>query len=122
MPNRNKQKGDRWEAAVTGAYRALGFPHAERTRAGWDDDRGDHLLAPGLCVQSKDCATARWGEWFVQLEEQRVNAGAEHAWLVVKRRGVGDAAQGLAVMTVEAHARLLRAAGYGDPPAEERAS
>lgn len=119
MPNRNKQKGDRFEAAVHQAYRVLGFPFAKRTRAGWDDDRGDHLLAPGLCVQSKDAKTKRWTEWFEQLEEQKENAEAEHAWLVVKRVGYADAAHALAVMTVADHARLLRAAGYGTPLADE---
>lgn len=113
--NRNKAKGDRWERACVTAYRLLGFPHAEKTRAGWDDDRGDLLLAPGLCVQAKDAKTRRWIEWFDQLEQQRTNAKAEHAWLVVKRPGIADASQGLAVMTVAEHARLLRAAGYGEP-------
>lgn len=122
MVNRNKAKGDRWEAAVTKAYRLLGFPHAERTRAGWDDDRGDHLLGPGLCVQSKDAKDRRWAEWFEQLEQQRKNAQADHAWLVVKRPGVADARQGLAVMTVEAHARLLHAAGYGTAAAVRETS
>jgi hypothetical protein len=118
--NRNKAKGDRFEAAVNQAYRLLGFPHAERTRAGWDDDRGDHLLGPGLCVQDKDCKDKRWAEWFTQLAEQARNAKADHAWLVVKRPGVADARQALVVMTVEMHARLLHAAGYGDTDLEEK--
>lgn len=110
--NRNKAKGDRWERAVCLAYRTLGWPHAERTRAGWDDDRGDLLLGPGLCVQAKDCKDKRWPEWFEQLALQKRNAKADHAWLVVKRAGIADAREALAVMTVADHADLLAAAGY----------
>lgn len=116
--NPNKDKGDRWQRAVNQAYRALGFPQCESTRAGWDTDRGDHLLSPGLCVQSKDCKDKRWAEWFDQLEQQRRNAKADHAWLVIKRPGIADARHGLAVMTVAEHARLLHAAGYGTPTAQ----
>jgi hypothetical protein len=119
MPNRMKQKGDRFERAVVAAMRVNGFPHVERTRAGWDDDRGDVTGAPGLVVQAKDVAAKSWGPWLQSLQAQVVNARADHGVLVVKRRGDSDAGSALAVMRFDHWLRLARAAGYGSEPIVE---
>lgn len=113
MPNPNKLRGDRAERAVRDYLRANGFPHCERTRAGYTRDAGDLHPAPGLTVQVKDRAQYAWPEWLRQLDEQRDEAKADHAVLVVKRRNLGDPGQWLAVMPLAAIARLLRDAGYG---------
>ncbi|ORL06447.1 hypothetical protein [Prescottella equi] len=113
MPNPNKLRGDRAERAVRDYLRANGFPHCERTRAGYTRDAGDLHPAPGLTVQVKDRAQYAWPEWLRQLDEQRDEAKADHAVLVVKRRGLGDPGNWLAVMPLAAIARLLRDAGYG---------
>ncbi len=65
-------------------------------------------------MQVKDRAQYAWPEWLRQLDEQRDEAKADHAVLVVKRRGLGDPGKWLAVMPLAAIARLLRDAGYGD--------
>lgn len=114
MSNPNKAKGDRAERAVRDYLRANGFPHCERTRAGYTRDAGDLHPAPGLTVQVKDRAQYAWPEWLRQLDEQRDEAKADHAVLVVKRRNLGDPGEWLAVMPLAAIARLLRDAGYGD--------
>lgn len=113
MPNPNKLRGDRAERAVRDYLRANGFPHCERTRAGYTRDAGDLHPAPGLTVQVADRAQYAWPEWLRQLDEQRDEAKADHAVLVVKRRGLGDPGQWLAVMPLAAITRLLRDAGYG---------
>lgn len=113
MTSMQKRKGDRAEIAVRNVLRVLGFPWAERTRAGHPDDHGDIWAAMGLMVQVKDQAASSYGVWLRETEEQRVAGGADHAVLVHKRRGESDPAQWYAVLTVEQYARLARAAGYG---------
>lgn len=120
--NPNKRKGDIAERKVRDAFRALGFPHAERTRAGHPDDHGDMWLCPGLMVQVKDVGSPSYGKWLADTETQRAAGKADRAVLVHKRRGVGDASQWYVVMTVEQVASLLREAGWGEPPEIEEAS
>lgn len=119
MSNANKRKGDRAEIAVRDAFRALGFPHTERTRAGHPDDHGDMWLAPGLMAQVKDVGKPEYGVWLEETEQQRAAGKADRAVLVHKRRGVADPAHWFVVMTVEQAADLLRAAGHGTPHDEE---
>lgn len=118
LSNPNKRKGDHTEAAARNHYRNLGFPDTEKTRAGYTRDAGDlHLRRGRLITQVKNCKALRWQEWFEQLAAQRAEANADVAWLTVKRPGMGDTRVGqwLAVMTVDDHAALLHAAGYGRP-------
>jgi hypothetical protein len=97
MPNRNKQKGDRFESAALLTAREY-FPTAKRTRAGWDDDRGDILLDPycRFIVQVKDCQVKPWFTWIDQLDAQIANANAQHGVIAVKRVGVSDAGEAMA--------------------------
>ena len=41
MPSRGKAKGSEWERQTVKYLREQGWIGAERTRAGWQDDRGD---------------------------------------------------------------------------------
>lgn len=99
MPNRNKQKGDRFESAAVLTAKDL-FPEAFRTRAGWDDDRGDVVLTPTYSIiqQVKDCQAKPWYEWLDELDSQLMHAGAQYGALVSKRRGRADAGEAMAVM------------------------
>lgn len=99
MPNRNKQKGDRFESAAVLSAREL-FPDAKRTRAGWDDDRGDIVLTPDYRIieQVKDCAQKPWFVWLDELDKQIANAGAQYGAVSVKRRGIGDAGEAMTIM------------------------
>lgn len=70
--NPNKAKGDRAERAVL-AYLQEFYPETIKTRAGFNDDLGDVIAETPhglLCVQVKDVAQPKWGEWFEQLAEQ----------------------------------------------------
>lgn len=72
MANPNKRKGDRAEIAVKNYLQSIGL-EAKRTRSGWNDDLGDIIATTPhglLCVQVKDVAQPKWGEWFEQLAEQ----------------------------------------------------
>lgn len=100
MPNRNKERGDRFQRAVLTATLEH-FGDAWITRAGWDDDRGDIVTNaddPRFIVQAKDCAKKQWRPWLEELDQQITNAGAKAGVLAIKQRGIADAGQSLAVM------------------------
>ncbi len=107
MPNRNKEKGDRFERAALLVAQEH-FPDAFKTRAGWDDDRGDIVLDKSyrFVLQVKDCTSKPWYVWLDELDEQKKNAGALHGAIVVKRRGVSDAGEGMAYMRYRDLVRL----------------
>lgn len=124
MPSPQRDKGSRFELAVQDHVQAHGFPWAEKTRAGYERDYGDLHLEPitrAVIAQCKNHNRITLPEWLVQLRRQVEASGAEHGFLVVKRRGVQDPGKSFAVMELDELLRLLRAAGYGDPP-EEAAS
>lgn len=118
MANANKAKGDRAEAAVRDFLKAQGFAHAFRTRAGWDDDRGDVIVpqgrgqGPGMCVQVKDVATPAWKSWFDGLVEQIRNGGHRHGVIWWKRRGHADPGRWTVMLTGAAFVDLLEDLGY----------
>ena len=111
MPNRNKQKGDRFESATLLASLPV-FPSAKRTRAGWDEDRGDIILDSSyrFIVQAKDCQSKPWFAWLDELDSQLAHSGALHGVIVVKRSGRSDAGEGMAYMRYRDWLRLARVA------------
>lgn len=115
MANHNKARGDQYERDILAIARRSGFPFAERTRPGRKEDQGDIHLAPGLIAQCKDQKTPEWRDWLAELEEQRLEAHADHGLLVVKRRGIGGRPPlHLAVLPLDDMLRLLCDAGWGD--------
>lgn len=99
MPNPNKAKGDRFESAAVLTAKDF-FPEAFRTRAGWDEDRGDVVLTPTYSIiqQVKDCQQKPWYQWLDELDSQLKHSGASWGALVSKRRGMSDAGEAMAVM------------------------
>ena len=95
MTNRPKAIGTRGETAVTRYAREHGFPLADRRPLKGTLDEGDVLLTVGLIAEvksGKSAQNASLGQirkWLAETERERVNAGAEHAILVVQRRGHG---------------------------------
>lgn len=118
MPNANKAKGDRAEAAVRDYLHAQGFPQAFRTRAGWDDDRGDVIVPPwpdktsGMAIQVKDVASPAWKTWFAQLADQIRNGRHSHGVIWWKRRGSSDPGTWTVMMTGEEFVGLMDDLGY----------
>ena len=148
MANPSKQKGTAAETAVTKWARTNGFPGADRQPLRGNRDAGDIALCPGIVLEVKNHAGAAVGqprpglliEWMAQAELERINAGAAHCPLIVKRGGTTDPGRWFAYITVADFARLvdgrstglpfgatpwctslahltqlLRHAGYGDP-------
>lgn len=87
--------GTRGETAVVRAAHAHGFPWADRFPLRGINDTGDLALCPGIIVQVKagdaarDASEELCSRWLDATANQRDRAGAEHAFLVVQRRGVG---------------------------------
>ncbi len=113
--NKSGNIGSKAERAVANAANRLGFPHADRRVKRGRNDVGDVLLCPGVVVQVKGGDMARKAsdalvsKWLEQTEQQRRNANAAHAFLVVQRAGVGprNAHQWHAYWTAGGWARLL---------------
>lgn len=153
MVNRPKQIGTAAETATVRAARRLGFPGADRLALTGALDRGDVGLCPGVIVEVKGGAAAATASdavidaWLDETARERAHAGAEVAFLVVQRRGVGapnadrwwawwrlgwldrlrvDHADRMDETPVRMRLgdalRVLRAFGYGDPidPEEEQ--
>ena len=105
MANPNKRKGDAAERKVRDLVAAR-YPGSFKTRAGFNDDLGDVVVAhPAgrVVLQVKDVAKPAWSTWFAQVAGQvdtcdRESEGAVLGGLIVhKTRGVGDPAKWRAV-------------------------
>lgn len=137
---RSKDIGTRGETAVTRYAREHGFPLADRRPLKGINDEGDVLLCPGLIAEVKSGKSAQAAslgqirKWLAETERERVNARADHALLVVQRRGhgverVGDwecwmpygfivARRGrtrIITMTLADALDICRLDGWGDP-------
>ena len=112
MGNANKAKGDRAEAAVRD-YIVEFFPESWRTRAGWDEDRGDivlDLLGDKIltwAIQVKDTAGVPGTPEFSALAD-RIKAGGHQGGVIWwKLRGKGHPKDWRVVMTGEAYLHLM---------------
>jgi len=98
--NRSKSIGTSAETHVVRYLQANGFPHADRRALKGSLDVGDILVCPGLIVEVKAGAAAENASdgqlrlWCAETAREKVNAKAETAFLVVKRKGHGAAKVG----------------------------
>lgn len=145
MVNRPKNIGTVAETAIVRAARTRGFPGADRLTQTGRYDRGDIGLCPGIIIEAKGGAAAKTASdglinaWLEETRTEMNNAGAEVAFLVTARPGVGPANAhrwwawwrlgdladlfDAGVEEVETPVRmlyadalqLLRRRGYGDP-------
>jgi hypothetical protein len=85
MANANKRKGTVFESAVRDyaqRFRHRAFRPAQ-VSAG---DIGDVHIDGLVCVQAKDHAQHRFGEWVADAKEQAMRAGLPFGVVVAKRR------------------------------------
>jgi Holliday junction resolvase len=112
MPSRGKAKGSEWERQVVKYLREQGWLGAERTRAGWQDDRGDIDGVIGVtfeCKNQKNMDLAGWvNELVVEMANGKTNVGA----VVHKRRGTTEMSDAYATMPLQVFVKLLQQAGY----------
>lgn len=112
----SRAKGTRAESAIVEYLRGQGFPHAERRALAGSADRGDISGIPGVMVEVKSAARTELGAWLAEVAAQVANAGAAFGFCWHKRRGKGSPADWYVTMDGATAVRLLRLAGYGDPP------
>lgn len=107
MTSPQKRKGSAAELAVAKWLRLLGWTNAERSRAGWTDDRGDIDGIPGVCIEVKNEKRIDLPGYLRELEVEMKNAKAWAGAVIVKRRGSSDPADWYAVMPAQKWAELL---------------
>lgn len=111
-----RQKGTAAESAVVRYLADHGFPTAERRALHGALDQGDVTGIPGVVVEVKNHRKYAFAEWLKELAEEKANAKADTAFLVVKPRGVGATRTGewMCVMPLADMCRLLTEAGWGE--------
>ena len=107
MTSPQKRKGSAAELAVAKWLNLLGWVHAERSRAGWTDDRGDIDGIPGVCIEVKNEKRIDLPGYLRELEVEMKNAKAWAGAVIVKRRGSTNPADWYAVMPAQKWAELL---------------
>jgi hypothetical protein len=101
--SRSKDIGTRGETAVVKVAKLHGFPFAARRTLKGSADEGDvQLDSRGRVIvevkagkAAESASDNQIAKWLDETERERVNAGAERAFLVVKRAGKGDRNAGL---------------------------
>ena len=116
MTNPQKQKGSSFEREIVNHLRNQGYD-AERTRAGWSDDRGDvhgisHRVLGIFTIECKNHKTMDLAGWIKELERERIANGGGLGALVHKKRGEGDAENQYATLPLWMLVQLLKEAGY----------
>jgi len=102
-----KRKGSAAELAVAKWLRKLGWIHAERSRAGWTDDRGDIDGMPGVCIEVKNEKRIDLPGYLRELEVEIANAQAWTGTVIVKRRGSMNVDDWYAVMPAKIWGELM---------------
>jgi len=102
-----KRKGSAAELAVAKWLRKLGWIHAERSRAGWQDDRGDIDGMPGVCIEVKAEKKIDIPGYLRELEVEIENAKAWTGTVIIKRRGSMNVDDWYAVMPAKIWGELM---------------
>ena len=109
MSNPNRKKGTRAELAVAKFLNHNGHPKAERSRAGWSDDRGDIDGIDDLTIEVKDQRRHDIGCWLKELEVEQKNRGTKHGVCAVKKQGAINVEDWYAIMTMSEFVKLWNA-------------
>lgn len=112
MTSPSKAKGSAFEREIVLHLRQRGWVNAERTRAGWVDDRGDIDGVVGVTFECKNRRAMELAEWVDELVVEMQHANNHVGAVVHKRKGVTDAGQYYASMPFDVFLTLLREAGY----------
>ena len=107
MTSPQKRKGSAAELAVAKWLRKLGWIHAERSRAGWTDDRGDIDGMPGVCIEVKAEKKIDIPGYLRELEVEMDNAKAWTGTVIIKRRGSTNVDDWYAVMPAKVWGELM---------------
>jgi len=117
MTSPQKRKGSSAELAVAKWLRTWGWVNAERSRAGWTDDRGDIDGVPGVCIEVKNCKSIDIPGWLGELDVEMDNAGgcdAVSGELGCVSGGVGSVSGGAGIVVGGGGTVAGGCAGGGD--------
>jgi len=92
--------------------REQGWDGAERTRAGWTDDRGDIDGVIGVTFECKNQKAMTLAGWIDELIVEMKHGGNTMGAVVHKRRGVTSAGDYYASLPLSTFTNLLKEAGY----------
>ena len=107
MTSPQKRKGSAAELAVAKWLRKLGWIHAERSRAGRTDDRGDIDGMPGVCNEVKAEKKIDIPGYLRELKVEMENAKAWTGTVIIKRRGSTNVDDWYAVMPAKVWGELM---------------
>lgn len=116
MTNPRKVKGSAYERSIVDYLRGQGFT-VDRTRAGWQDDRGDiHGIANAsgtpFTFECKNHRRDNLPGWISELNvEVRNNRGTVGA-VIHKKHGTTDGGEQFATLPLGMLVSLLKEAGY----------
>jgi hypothetical protein len=121
MSNPQKNKGSAYERSIVNYLRENGFT-ADRTRAGWADDRGDihGVTAPSGRPFTFECKNHRRDNlsgWIRELAVEVANAGGEVGAVIHKKTGTTEAGEQYATLPLSMLVSLLHEAGYSQQKA-----
>jgi Holliday junction resolvase len=116
MVNPQKIKGDSYERSIVDYLRESGFT-ADRTRAGWVDDRGDihGVTSPEGKPFTFECKNHRGDSlpgWIKELQREINNAGGVVGVVVHKKHGTTLPSEQFATLPLGMLVQLLKEAGY----------
>lgn len=107
----SRNKGARFETAVTNWLRAVGVVHAERRAPGQPADWGDINGLPGVIIECKNVDSMSLGAWLDQANAARARTCADVAVVVHKRRGKPDVDDAFFTMSADSFYTLLVESG-----------
>ena len=115
MANPSGKKGYNGEAPVLDYLLKQGFHRAFRRRTQGVVDKGDIGGIDNVVIEIKNHGIYKFGAWMKELAQEKSNALAWTAGLVVKPKGVGATRvrDWWVMMTLEDYTALLERAGYG---------
>jgi hypothetical protein len=112
MTSPSKIKGSSFEREIVTYLRASGYPGAERTRAGWVDDRGDIDGVVGVTFECKNRKAMDLSGWVNELIVEMQHANNSVGAVIHKRRGITDAGSYYATLPLSVFVHLIKEAGY----------
>jgi hypothetical protein len=116
VTNPQKIKGSAYERSIVNYLRDNGY-NADRTRAGWTDDRGDvHGITDSegrpFTFECKNHRRDNLSGWIMELKREVANAGGNIGVVVHKKVGTTDPGEQFASLPLSMLVQLLKEAGY----------
>jgi hypothetical protein len=111
-PSTAKAKGRETENIHVDYLISQGVLQAERRRLNGSFDQGDVTGWPGVCVEIKSGAKLDIQGWLRELEIEIKNSKAETGYVAVRPKGLPNAEDWFAVMSMPLFMELMKAAGW----------